>query len=470
MCRELQRLGGFLPPGGNGGRQARASKDFGPEKPAASRENLMNRLVEKGLSESQSPSEMLPYLMMTMLMEQQAGKKKTKDSKRDSWSVLGGSSSDDTDADGDLRESSGMKAVVNLNKLRKRIKKHPRRICAEFEREVVEEMGVIEGQSWTMRDWLKRQQWGKFKGISRCAVMDVVAYAMIRNGQVDAGCAQLIQNLKAKVQSVIQGGDWSSAWLLTGIPDPLLKKEFGGSREELAVVSGYINALSKLRKKVRQCGGGGRGHLRQEVTEFPGVLRDERPGCIGPCLPGLNSDSKFMRFYHWLCGAQGVLSADADNRSSLFPCNLPYPEALLSDGSAVVDDLGKRRWAMNYINVFVAWGNYVELGCPDCRDGLWEPPTLVRSRGFARWFADRMLGEVEEFASLELMNVSLFFEGSRQAVEQALRLASCTAAGYVGGSVGEMVGGALPVQADRVAMPEHAGEVDPLVFLPDGRP
>ena len=111
-------------------------------------------------------------------------------------------------------------------------------------------MGVIEGQSWTLRDWLKRQKWGKFNGIYRCAVMDAVAYEMVGNGQVDAGCAQLVQNLKA-IQSVTQGGDWSSAWLLTGIPDPLLRKEFGGAREELAVVSGYINALSKLRKKVK---------------------------------------------------------------------------------------------------------------------------------------------------------------------------------------------------------------------------
>jgi hypothetical protein len=35
-------------------------------------------------------------------------------------------------------------------------------------------------------------------------------------------------------------------------PGSVARKEFGGTQEELAVVSGYINALSKLRKKVKE--------------------------------------------------------------------------------------------------------------------------------------------------------------------------------------------------------------------------
>ena len=45
--------------------------------------------------------------------------------------------------------------------------------------------------------------------------------------------------------------------------------------------------------------------------------------CLDPCLPGLNSvDSKFMAFYNWLCGTNGVMSSNADGSSSLFPCDL----------------------------------------------------------------------------------------------------------------------------------------------------
>ena len=82
--------------------------------------------------------------------------------------------------------------------------------------------------------------------------MDAEAYELLRSGQVEAGTAQLVQNLKAKMQSVIQGGDWATAWLLTGIADPLSRKEFGGNKQEMAVVSGYVNALQKLRKQVRE--------------------------------------------------------------------------------------------------------------------------------------------------------------------------------------------------------------------------
>jgi hypothetical protein len=105
-----------------------------------------------------------------------------------------------------------------------------------------------------VKDYLKKQSWGKFKGLYRCAVMDAVAYEMLRSGQAEAATAQLVQNMKAKMQAVIQGGDWASAWLLTGIPDPLVKKEFAGSKQEMAVVSGYLEALHKLRKKVKDAG------------------------------------------------------------------------------------------------------------------------------------------------------------------------------------------------------------------------
>ena len=63
--------------------------------------------------------------------------------------------------------------------------------------------------------------------------------------------------MKAKVQAVLQQGDWSAAWLLTGLADPLAKKEFGGTKEELAVVSGYMDALAKLRKRMKETGHGG---------------------------------------------------------------------------------------------------------------------------------------------------------------------------------------------------------------------
>ena len=143
--------------------------------------------------------------------------------------LLGGTSSDSGSEDGDFTKA-GMKAVVTLNRLHKRIRERPSRVIAEFE----------------------KQSWGKYKGLFRCAVMDAAAYELLRGGESQAAAAQLAQNMKAKLQAVLQGGDWNAAWLLTGLADPLQRREFAGTKEEMAVVSGYLEALSKLKKKVRE--------------------------------------------------------------------------------------------------------------------------------------------------------------------------------------------------------------------------
>ena len=127
-------------------------------------------------------------------------------------------------------------------------------------------MGIVPGQAWTLRDFVKKQNWGRFKGLMRCAMMDVAVYELLRAGKADAAAAQTVQNLKAKVQAVLQNGDWSTAWLLTGLPDPLTRKEWAGSKQEMAVVTGYIEALAKLKKKVSQTGAAADG----EDEDAPG--------------------------------------------------------------------------------------------------------------------------------------------------------------------------------------------------------
>ncbi len=216
---------------------------------------LMQKMMVEQLGKGSSPSDLMPMMMMQMLMNQQQkdGSKKSKHRRRrreeeeDRGTSSSGSSSNE-----DLPRDGGMKAVVALNRLHKRIRRRPKSIIREFEKDLVEDLGVVAGQAWSLRDWLKKQPWGKFKGLYRCAVQDAIAYEMIRNGDHDAAGAQIIQNLKAKLQAVLAGGDWSAAWLLTGIQDPLSKREWAGSREEMAIISGYTNSLHKLKKKVKE--------------------------------------------------------------------------------------------------------------------------------------------------------------------------------------------------------------------------
>lgn len=64
-------------------------------------------------------------------------------------------------------------------------------------------------------------------------------------------------------------------------------------------------------------------------TEPEGDSHDFRVRWVDPFLPGKNS--KFRRYHVWALNAQSTLSVRTDN-SKLFPCALPYPDALAAMG------------------------------------------------------------------------------------------------------------------------------------------
>ena len=245
--RQTKKESRFLPPGGSGqSRQRDRGRSSREEDPM---QKMMEQAMSAGIAEGKSSSDLLPLLMMGMFMKdaQKNRSRKSRTSRRN----RGGSSSESSSSSAES-DNKGMKAVHSLHRMQKRVKHHPRKICREFEAEVIRELGIVEGQPWTLQDWVKKQSWGKYKGIYRCALMDVAAYELIRSGQVESGAAQLVQNLKAKLESVLQMGDWQSAWLLTGLSDPMQKKEFGGSKQEMSIIAQYVNSLGKLRKHVKE--------------------------------------------------------------------------------------------------------------------------------------------------------------------------------------------------------------------------
>ena len=84
--------------------------------------------------------------------------------------------------------------------------------------------------------------------------MDAAAYELARAGDSHGAAAQLAQNMKSQLQCALSGGEWQSAWLLTGIEDPISKREFAGSKSGMAVIANYVKSLHKLRKKVKEAG------------------------------------------------------------------------------------------------------------------------------------------------------------------------------------------------------------------------
>ena len=128
-------------------------------------------------------------------------------------------------------------------------------------------------------------------------------------------------------------------------------------------------------------------------------------------------------------------------------------------------------WSKAFVNTFVAWSNFVVLGCPRPGGSGYEPRVAYRSSADARMFADGLLGEVEEFASLELALGAVECEGKRGAVQSLVsRLQTAVDACY--GTAPIQAGATVPttalaVSAARLAVPETAGKVDPLDWLPE---
>ncbi|CAE7463493.1 unnamed protein product [Symbiodinium sp. CCMP2592] len=434
------RPASYLRPGAPASSRARVTKEAKPKKDIKETPDLRT-LLAQSLASGQSSSELMPLMMMTMLLEKdKKGSRRRRDRASGSSDLLGGGSSDDSEAEDDLR-GKGMRAVSTLHRLQAQVQKRPRKVCEIFEKEVIEELGVAAGQSWTLRDFVKRQSWGKFKGIYRCAMMDVAAYELIRQGKPDQAAAQLVQNLKAKIQSVLAQGDWQAAWLLTGLPDPMVKKEFAGTKEEMSVLADYMSSLAKLKKRVKEA----QSHSQHEDEE-------EATGAS-------KKNSRFINYAAWLERVQGTLLVRAGNDVPLFLCVLPFPEVAFTE---VVSDRGQARewWGRAFVNTFVAWSNFVVLGCPRPGSSTLEPRVVYLAD--VQDFALKLLGEVSQFASFELVAGLLECQGKGSVLEDMLKL-NC--ASYGGAEAG-IPSGALPVCASRVAIPDAAGRVDPLEWLP----
>ncbi|CAE7443412.1 unnamed protein product [Symbiodinium sp. CCMP2592] len=415
---------GFLPPGGSA-RKAKKAEARGSEEAFD-----VKKMMAKAVASGADPASLLPMMLMAQMLEKD---RKGRRSRKRSEALLGGSSSDESGSEEDGLDPKGMKAVHTLHRFHEQILKKPRRVIAAFEKEVVEELGVVPGQSWTLRDYVKRQSWGRYKGLFRCAMMDVATYELIRNGRPEAAAAQTIQNLKAKMQAVIEQGDWTTAWLLTGLVDPVQKKEWAGNKQEMTIVSGYVDAMARLKKKVREA------HGKEGDDE-------DEPG-------------------------QGSLLERSGDSISLFPCALPYPETLSAAGVKGEDE-ARVWWAKSLMNSFVAWSNFVVLGCPRWGGSAYEPRVAYRSCTEARAFADRLLGEVEEFAASDLVLGRLACEGKRATVEDLLaQVQESAGASYFDGvqAPASTSSPALAVTADRIAVPNSAGGVDPGDWLPEDR-
>ena len=184
-------------------------------------------------------------------------------------------------------------------------------------------------------------------------------------------------------------------------------------------------------------------------------------------------NSKFLRYYSWLKNVHSTLPVRTGNEEALFPATFPYPE-VLSQGKLVDAEAEQLKWSKAAINAWVAWCNFVVLGNPDYQGMECEPRVAYRCGGEIKAFTDQLLGEVREFMSEELCTEELTCSGGRQSLLETLEAVGNLHGSYGSGSklpdsLTGTLGSAISVVADRVAIPETAGTVDPCAWLPEGR-
>jgi len=181
------------------------------------------------------------------------------------------SSSEGEEGDLETFGKKGLRSIYNLEAYRSRLRADPDRYILEFEAMVKEDLGVGQGQPWSLSDWNRKQRWGsRHRGLCRAMEMDIAVYQALRSNRPKLALLQVCQNMKAKHQTLLHNGDWKAGWLLTGIPDPLKAREFAGSPSEMAVISGYLSGMADLHKKVGD-------QSKPQLDPLGSGLEDEEP-------------------------------------------------------------------------------------------------------------------------------------------------------------------------------------------------
>ena len=205
-----------------------------------------------------------------------------------------------------------------------------------------------------------------------------------------------------------------------------------------------------------------------------GGMHDSNP-LTSPFLLGANT--RFRRFYRWLvkANAHGHLRPRGcmeDSVGQLFPCALPYPEALQAKGCWKKSSDGARLlFAKEWVNLLFAWGNYVSLGLPEA-EGSYEPQVGFCAWNTARHCAEHLLGEVLVFTDEDLIRGKTDLDKGRALLEEFLSSMPSLKTGYVYPDSNLLQASttvAMDVDPSRIGIPDEAGMVDPLHVLPPER-
>ena len=244
----------FPPPGAGGASSAaaapaqkpsKASKTAKPQVPKIT--HVLADLISQASAAGQ-PVDMRDMMMYAMFERLVAAPPLATNTKTSSSKLL--SSDSGSDSHNEVLAKSAVRGLRGLRHIRRRIRRHPRRVVSEWERGVREALGVQRTSPWTMQDWRKSIPWGKQAGLQRCCTLLVAAYELLRQEQPDAAAAQLVQAMKAVSTTALHDGDWRLGWAYSGLRDPCGRLVQVGTEEEALAGASYVDASVKLRESL----------------------------------------------------------------------------------------------------------------------------------------------------------------------------------------------------------------------------
>ena len=378
---------GHLAPGASS--LARSSSGKEGRSKSKTQDDLLQQMMVQQMSQGKSSNELMP-LMMMMFMQQQQQQMKGRDKGRKSrksrgWDALGSSSSESFKRrrcrQGCWHESSSLPSEAQQS---------------HQEEAPAHSAGVRERSS--TRTWcgggpglvseglVEEAAMGKVQGAlqglhpGRCRLR-VHPFRMSRS----CGSTTLPEH---EVKTSVRSG-WRR------LVERLVAMRLGRSIESQGVgrlqgVDGHHCRLHQQPSQTQEegqrvhcssCGGDRGGQVNPLKSVHVPWKRGKYPWERGP-------NSRFLRYYAWLCDTHGTLleRSSSEGSLSLFPAALPFPE-LLAEGDASRVDEPNTLWAKSFINMWIGWSNYVVLGCPDCGDSACEPRV-----GYRQWKEVRTLG------------------------------------------------------------------------------
>ena len=212
-------------------------------------ESVLKQSVSAGSQDGMGSLNTLVQLEILKTLQGKKGRDKDRGDKEE----LSGEDSElsSSSSEGTTRLKGAGKALQAYRKGRKAMRRKPAKHVKRYIKEVELFLGVSADMPYQLTDYSKRLSFGKHRSLMRIHFAISHTLQLMLKNKHQLAALEMTQLLRALHQCSLDNGDWRTAWLLTGLPDPVERPKFGGEPQDLEVIAAYIKAMAELEKKGR---------------------------------------------------------------------------------------------------------------------------------------------------------------------------------------------------------------------------